>query len=159
MKIKVDPLEPSAVTTTFYGPSEQVEKYREIYHKQIDDWNANDDIYRNLLKIFGNKTFFTHRNCDLHYYLLSIRLDLMAFPQKSAFNGNGMGELCSICYTYRFAGQIPIVCCDNEKCALNYHTVCLKEWFATLRDTKVFLNMTSGRCPSCKEVSFCEFSK
>lgn len=82
--------------------------------------------------------------------------DLMAFPQKSSFNRGygGMGELCSICYSYRFAGQIPIVSCDIDKCALNYHTLCLKEWFATLRDTKVFLNMTSGRCPSCKEVCY-----
>lgn len=78
--------------------------------------------------------------------------DLMAFPLKNAFNHSGMGELCSICYSYRFAGQIPMISCDNDKCALNYHTGCLKEWFATLRDTKVFLNMTSGRCPSCKEV-------
>lgn len=64
-----------------------------------------------------------------------------------------MGDLCSICYMYRCAGQIPIVSCDNDKCALNFHLICLKEWFATVRDTKVFLNMTSGRCPSCKEVS------
>lgn len=80
-------------------------------------------------------------------------IDLIAFPQRDSFSDHtGMGELCSICYTYRFAGQIPIVSCDNDKCALNYHLICLQEWFATLRDTKVFLNMTSGRCPSCKEV-------
>lgn len=77
----------------------------------------------------------------------------MAFPQKGSFESNGIGELCSICYTYRFGGQIPIVSCDNAKCGLCYHTGCLKEWFATLRDTKIFLNMASGRCPSCKEVS------
>lgn len=53
MKIKVDPLEPTSITASFYGPSKQVERYREIYSKRIDDWNANDDIYRNLLKIFG----------------------------------------------------------------------------------------------------------
>lgn len=77
----------------------------------------------------------------------------MTFPTKNSFNNTGMRELCCICYTYRFAGQIPIVSCDNDKCALIYHTACLKEWFTTLGDTKVFLNMTSGRCPSCKEVS------
>lgn len=75
----------------------------------------------------------------------------MAFPQKNSFKSNGMSELCSICYTYRLVDQIPIVSCDNNKCALNYHMLCLKEWFTTLSDTKVFLNMTSGRCPSCKE--------
>lgn len=79
----------------------------------------------------------------------------MAFPLKNSFKSNGIGDLCSICYTYRFAGQIPIVACDNDKCALNYHLICLKEWFATLQDTKEFLDLTSGRCPSCKEV--CNF--
>lgn len=81
----------------------------------------------------------------------------MTFPQKCTLANSGFGEHCSICYTYRVAGQIPIVSCDNDKCALNYHLICLKEWFATLRDTKVFLNMTSGRCPSCKEVCQIKF--
>lgn len=58
MKIKVDPLEPSLVITTFYGPTKKVEQYREIYHKKLDDWNVNDDIYRNLLRIFGKKCVF-----------------------------------------------------------------------------------------------------
>lgn len=53
MKIKVDPLEPTSVTPTFYGPSKQVERYRQLYLRGVDDWNPSDDIYRNLLKIFG----------------------------------------------------------------------------------------------------------
>lgn len=53
MKIKVDPLEPTSVTATFYGPSKQVETFRDMYLKGIDEWNPSDDIYRNLLKIFG----------------------------------------------------------------------------------------------------------
>lgn len=95
---------------------------------------------------------------DNHVFSI-IYTDMMAFPQKSAFNIGGIGEKCSICYIYRFAGQIPIVSCDNNKCALNYHTICLKTWFAKLCDTKVFLNMASGRCPSCKEVSGNEFNE
>lgn len=54
MKIKIDPLEPKTITATFYGPSKSIERYRKMYLDGIDDWNANDDIYRNLLKIFGN---------------------------------------------------------------------------------------------------------
>lgn len=53
MKIRVNPLEPSAVTTTFYGPTKKVERYRQVYHEKLDEWNANEDIYRNLLRIFG----------------------------------------------------------------------------------------------------------
>ena len=53
MKIKVDPLDASSVTTTFYGPTKKVEEYRKIYHKKLDKWNVNEDIYRNLLRIFG----------------------------------------------------------------------------------------------------------
>lgn len=58
MKIQVDPLEPSAVTTTFYGPTKSVEQYRQIYREKMDDWSFNDDIYRNLLRIFGTLALF-----------------------------------------------------------------------------------------------------
>lgn len=78
--------------------------------------------------------------------------DVMSFPQKSLYDTNATTEYCSICYTYRLCGHIPIVTCDNAKCTLIYHTNCLREWFSTLSDTKTFLNMVSGRCPSCKEV-------
>lgn len=57
MKIQVDPLEPSAVTTTFYGPTKSAERYRQIYREKMDDWSLNDDIYRNLLRIFGMIAF------------------------------------------------------------------------------------------------------
>lgn len=60
MKIKVDPLEPSAVTTIFYGPTKMVERYRNIYRDKIDEWSANDDIYRNFLRIFGKKRFVSY---------------------------------------------------------------------------------------------------
>lgn len=55
MKIKVDPLDTTSVTTTFYGPTKKVEHYRKIYHKKLDHWITNDDIYRNLLRIFGKR--------------------------------------------------------------------------------------------------------
>lgn len=59
MKIKVNPLELSSVTTKFYGTTKKVERYRQIYHEKLDEWNVNDDIYRNFLRIFGTiKTIF-----------------------------------------------------------------------------------------------------
>lgn len=53
MKIVVDPLDPSNLTTTFFGPSKYVEMYRDIYREKSEDWNAKDDIYTNFLKVFG----------------------------------------------------------------------------------------------------------
>lgn len=53
MKIVVDPLLPSSITTSFYGPTTSVELYRDKYRTGINDWNADDDIYRNFLRMFG----------------------------------------------------------------------------------------------------------
>lgn len=53
MKIIVDPLDPSNLTTTFFGPSMHVEKYRDIYREKFEEWNTKEDIYTNFLKIFG----------------------------------------------------------------------------------------------------------
>lgn len=58
MKIKVDPLEPSAITTTFYGPTKCVERYRQMYREKVNDWINNDDIYRNFLRIFGIYNYY-----------------------------------------------------------------------------------------------------
>lgn len=59
MKIKVDPLEPSAISTTFFGPTKSVERYRQIYREKIDEWSLNDDIYQNFLRIFGTFNSWT----------------------------------------------------------------------------------------------------
>lgn len=75
--------------------------------------------------------------------------EIVSFPQKSIEEPQ---EYCSICYIYRLNNQIPMITCDNTKCYLAYHTLCLKEWFSSIRDSKTFLNVTSGQCPSCKEV-------
>lgn len=53
MKIKVNPLDPTFLVTTFYGPTRLVERYRTIYSEKVNDWNADDDIHGNFLKIFG----------------------------------------------------------------------------------------------------------
>lgn len=53
MKIVVDPLDPSNLTTTFFGPSKYVEMYRHIYRDKSEEWNTKDDIYTNFLKVFG----------------------------------------------------------------------------------------------------------
>lgn len=59
MKIKVDPKEPSSVITTFYGPTKLADKYRALYSEKMDNWNTDDDILANFLKIFGRMSSFT----------------------------------------------------------------------------------------------------
>lgn len=67
MKIIVDPLLPSSVSTTFYGPTSSVEIYRDKYRDGISDWNSDEDIYRNFLKIFGKDS----RIISIYYILYS----------------------------------------------------------------------------------------
>lgn len=57
MKIVVDPLIPSSITTTFYGPTTSVEFYRDKYREGISEWNPEVDIYRNFSRIFGKYPF------------------------------------------------------------------------------------------------------
>lgn len=53
LKVTVDPLLPSSIDVAFFGPTTPVEQYREKYMLGINNWNPDEDIYRNLLKIFG----------------------------------------------------------------------------------------------------------
>lgn len=147
---------PSSISATFFGPTKTTEYYRDLYRERIHDWNTNDDIHRNLLRVFGNCQYKslsigiselnTIKNLRISELFLA---DKISFPLK---DGEDSINNCSICYTYRLCNQIPIISCDNEKCQLIYHTMCLKEWFSTIRDSKTFLNVTSGKCPFCKEV-------
>lgn len=89
-------------------------------------------------------------NCLITSYW-SLFADKVSFPLRSE---EVLDEVCSICYMHRLDEQIPIISCDNEKCHLIYHTECIRKWFSTIKDSKTFLNVTSGRCPLCKEVFF-----
>lgn len=53
MKIIVDPLLPSSISATFFGPTTSVDSYRDKYRDGINNWNPDEDIYRNFLRIFG----------------------------------------------------------------------------------------------------------
>lgn len=154
MKIVVDPLLPSSIAVTFFGPTTSVEFYREKYRVGINNWNADDDIYRNLLKIFGIKIVVNSNVFSTNFFnIIFVLPEMVAFPQKP-LDGSDTSEQtqCSICYLYRLNGQIPIITCDNTKCHLVFHKTCLKEWFSIICDSKTFLTVTSGNCPSCKEV-------
>lgn len=69
IKVTVDPLVPTSITAVFFGPTKATEYYRNLYRERIYDWNTNDDIHRNLLRIFGEQ--FCHRIIMNQYSLLS----------------------------------------------------------------------------------------
>jgi E3 ubiquitin-protein ligase FANCL len=129
IRIDVNPLSASAVTVKLIGPSDEIEPLRKKYNEKMTDWDIDLDIYKNLLRIF----------------------ELLYFPMPSDEETNQVR--CSICYMYRLENQIPIISCDNEQCDLVFHVVCLREWFATLTDSKTFLKITMGSCPFCKAVN------
>lgn len=76
------------------------------------------------------------------------------FPMRTHQQNEADEPHCGICLDYRSPGlgQIPIVSCDNERCALVYHPACLRQWFETLPDSRTCLDVTFGSCPYCKEV-------
>ena len=132
IKIVVNQFCPNSVLVNLYGPTKEVELYRQMYNENAPKWNIELDIYNNLLKIF----------------------DLMYFPIKDKDEVINEDEIyCNICYSYVLNGHIPICSCDNAKCDLIFHLVCLKEWFSRSTDGKTFLTVTMGSCPFCKEVS------
>lgn len=133
MKITIDPLTPTSVDVNLIGPTNEVEKYREMYNEKVKNWDIDLNIHQNLLRIF----------------------DLMYFPMNNKSNTNEDEDeenYCNICYMYRLGNHIPIISCDNSKCPLIFHAYCLKHWFSTLLDEKKFLNVNMGKCPFCKEV-------
>lgn len=59
LKIIVDPLSPSSIEVSFIGPSADIEPLREKYKIGLSDWDLNLDVYKNLLRIFGNYVHFS----------------------------------------------------------------------------------------------------
>ncbi|XP_035785615.1 E3 ubiquitin-protein ligase FANCL-like [Anopheles albimanus] len=132
LKIALHPLQPTAVDISFIGPTRMVAGLREQYSEKQDEWDTECNVHTNLLRIF----------------------DKMSFPMRpidQAVAGAEGEDHCGICMGYRDAeNRIPIVSCDNEKCSLIFHVFCLKEWFATQRESKKFFTISVGNCPYCK---------
>lgn len=85
---------------------------------------------------------------------MCISTGLVYFPMKN--DQDEEDELsCSICGMFRMDDSIPIISCDNGKCDLVFHVVCLKQWLSMFADNKTFLHVELGaKCPMCKEVGF-----
>uniref|UniRef100_A0A6E8VLJ8 RING-type domain-containing protein n=1 Tax=Anopheles coluzzii TaxID=1518534 RepID=A0A6E8VLJ8_ANOCL len=136
LKVSLHPLQPAAIDVGFFGPTKQVSKLREIYDERQDDWDADCNVYTNLLRIFN----------------------VIAFPMRPAANheksqqlGSELGEnSCGICMNYQDGyDRVPVISCDNEQCNLIFHIHCLKEWFATQRESKKIFTISIGNCPYC----------
>ncbi|XP_049544999.1 E3 ubiquitin-protein ligase FANCL [Anopheles darlingi] len=132
LKVALHPLQPTAVDISFIGPTRMVSGLREQYSEKQDEWDTECNVYTNLLRIF-DKMSFPMRPID---------------PAEAGAEGE---DDCGICMGYRDTdNRIPIVSCDNEKCSLIFHVFCLKEWFATQRESKKFFTISIGNCPYCK---------
>ncbi|XP_055381197.1 E3 ubiquitin-protein ligase FANCL [Condylostylus longicornis] len=131
IKVTLNPLCPNSISVNFYGPTLEVEKYRDIYQKNVPNWDCELDVYSNLLKIF----------------------DLMLFPCKDAtINSENDDFNCKICLCYLDDdSHVPICSCDNIKCNLIYHVSCLRRWFSNSTEGRTFLSVAIGVCPFCKE--------
>jgi E3 ubiquitin-protein ligase FANCL len=128
LRVDLNPLNASAVIVKIIGPSDDIEPLRRQYITRSEDWDIDQNVHNNLLRIF----------------------DIVYFPVPHQVEEE---TCCNICYTYRLDNQIPIISCDNPRCDLIFHYVCLREWFATLESSKTFLKITMGSCPFCKAVS------
>ncbi|XP_055847995.1 E3 ubiquitin-protein ligase FANCL [Episyrphus balteatus] len=124
VKIVLDPFTSSPVNLNLYGPTYEVESLRSILSEGLKNWDTEMDVHANLLRTF----------------------ELTYFPMVN----EGTEECCNICYCYQLEEHVPFISCDNRSCSLVYHAICLKEWFTTLADGKVFLDVSFGACPFCK---------
>lgn len=134
MHIVVDPLAAASIVCTIIGPSYGTGRFRELYDQRVRDWDPNIDIHQNLLRIFG-----------LSFFPVRPTKDGASDPDAEAEPD------CGICLQYHCEQQVPFVSCDNERCLVVYHTMCLRNWFRTLPDSRTFLDVTFGTCPYCRE--------
>ncbi|KAL9871250.1 E3 ubiquitin-protein ligase Fancl isoform 3-T3 [Glossina fuscipes fuscipes] len=129
-----DPFAPlSTMVVNVVGPTEKVGPLRRVFDDGLRDWDPSLNVHKNLLRIF----------------------DLCFFPMPSAIDSGPPPTFCHICCCHNSElGDIPIVSCDNPNCSLMFHTTCLKKWFTTLKESKVFLHVGFGFCPFCKTMCF-----
>lgn len=124
VKIVLDPFTSAPVQLNLYGPTYEIEPLRSNLSEGLRNWNTDNDVHENLLRTF----------------------ELTYFPMAN----EGAEDCCNICYCYQLEGQVPFISCDNRSCSLVYHAICLKEWFSTLSDGRMFLDVSFGACPFCK---------
>ncbi|KAI4454785.1 ubiquitin ligase protein phf9 fanconi anemia group l protein [Holotrichia oblita] len=120
----------------FLGPHNAVKKYKEIVSRNFLNWNPNEDVLSELLKL----------------------LEIDNFPSKPEHSeGDELlindGECC-ICFSLRLNEQLPDIVCSNTSCNQFFHSQCLYEWLRSLNSRK-FYHEICGQCPNCEKTIRC----
>ncbi|PSN49115.1 E3 ubiquitin-protein ligase FANCL [Blattella germanica] len=136
IQITVDPLKPTErPDIKFLGSERAIVPFQEALAEKFEMWNNKDGIVENLLLV----------------------LNLPAFPSTPLDSSHSQDLVhpgdCSICFTARFNGELPSRACNNEKCGMIYHDVCLFEWLQTLPTSSKSFDYIHGECPNCGMVS------
>uniref|UniRef100_A0A6P7FFJ7 E3 ubiquitin-protein ligase FANCL isoform X2 n=1 Tax=Diabrotica virgifera virgifera TaxID=50390 RepID=A0A6P7FFJ7_DIAVI len=136
--ITVDPFSLGRMPTIiFLGPERMVETYRMTMNNNLENWDTNNCIFSEILKLIG----------------------LDKFPTKPINEGKQDDILleagdCSICFSYRLNDKLPEIVCRNQFCDNCYHIDCLYEWLMSVNSRRFFSEVV-GNCPNCEKNISC----
>ncbi|XP_072381836.1 E3 ubiquitin-protein ligase FANCL [Diabrotica undecimpunctata] len=136
--ITVDPFSLGRMPTIiFLGPERMVETYRMTMNNNLENWDTNNCIFSEILKLIG----------------------LDKFPTKPITEGKQDDLLleagdCSICFSYRLNDKLPEIVCRNQFCDNCYHIECLYEWLMSVNARRFFTEVV-GNCPNCEKNISC----
>nr|CAH7766863.1 unnamed protein product [Callosobruchus chinensis] len=120
----------------FLGPDRLTEPYYSNINHNILEWDANEDIFMEILKLIGLEGY-------------PQRLPMTAQEDILVKSGD-----CCICFSSRLNDKLPEVVCKHPFCGNSYHVECLYEWLISLNARKVFSNII-GQCLNCEKNISC----
>ncbi|VEN48379.1 unnamed protein product [Callosobruchus maculatus] len=120
----------------FLGPDRLTESYYSNINRNILEWNANEDVFMEILKLIG-----------LEEYPLKPQITI----QEDVLVKSGD---CCICFSSRLNNKLPEVICKHPFCGNSYHVECLYEWLISLNARKVFTTII-GQCLNCEKNISC----
>nr|CAI5824344.1 unnamed protein product [Callosobruchus analis] len=123
----------------FLGPDRLTEPYYSNINHNILEWDANEDIFMEILKLIGLEEFPLRPQNTMQEDVLVKSGD------------------CCICFSSRLNDKLPEVVCRQPFCGNSYHVECLYEvmvWLISLNARKVFSNII-GQCLNCEKNISC----
>ncbi|GJQ85904.1 hypothetical protein Trydic_g21759 [Trypoxylus dichotomus] len=120
----------------FLGPHSAVKKYKEIVSRNFLNWNPNEDIFNELLKLLEIESFMPKPTQSQDEELLV-----------------NDGECC-ICFSLRLNDKMPDIVCPNSSCSQYFHSECLYQWLCSLNSRKFYYEIY-GQCPNCEKTIQC----
>ncbi|KAK3090809.1 hypothetical protein FSP39_014840, partial [Pinctada imbricata] len=119
LQISVDPRRPTMLPECrFMGADQVVQPLREAMNTNLNFWNEQDSLLRNLERLLG-----------------------VSFPSPSNTKKEEFSVECGICYAYRLDEEIPDNACNDTRCGQPFHQSCLYELTSTY--FKSYTNKTS----------------